>query len=152
MVLQKSREKRTKATKHPSSNLAQPNNEKPLRQPQRSKKSPSRSSSGTPQHQAIGAYIQNSSGYHSSTRRAYQGTPAWKPPMSPSGHVPGPPLLEPNSINSLPDRLRGDTINIGHQGPALSDLISSKLDAIISSIDAETFSGNEQELGSKLYF
>lgn len=149
MVLQKSREKQIRAIKHPSSNLAKPNNEKLLRQPQQSKKSPSRTSSGNP---VTGPYIPNKPGYHSSTRRAYQGTPAWKPSMSPTGHVPGPPILEPNYINSLPDRSRGDTINIRHQIPALNDLISSKLDAIISSIDGETFSGDEQDLGNKLYF
>jgi len=29
----------------------------------------------------------------------------------------------------------------------LQDLISSKLDAVLTSIDGESFSGNEQELG-----
>ena len=36
-----------------------------------------------------------------------------------------------------------------NQDPALYDLISSKLDAVITSIDSESFNGDERELGEK---
>ena len=34
------------------------------------------------------------------------------------------------------------------QGPALGDLIASKFDAVLTSIDNETFNGDERELGA----
>lgn len=51
------------------------------------------------------------------------------------------------SVNNLHDGLHQRTTEYMNQGAALCDIISSRLNAIITSIDGEVFSGNENELG-----
>lgn len=50
------------------------------------------------------------------------------------------PPVDEHSVDRIP--------NFSHQEPALYDLICSKFDAVITSIDEESFSGDRQELGA----
>jgi hypothetical protein len=51
------------------------------------------------------------------------------------------------SFTNLQDTLHSKSTCYLNQGAALCDLISSKFDAVITSIDSELFSGDETELG-----
>jgi hypothetical protein len=68
-------------------------------------------------------------------------------PMLAPGFPPTGPLLAP-PVPHLVDNHNDERVStIWNQQPALYDLISSKFDAVITSIDGENFSGDRRELG-----
>ena len=101
-------------------------------------------------------------GHHSSTQSERLNAPFESVPptnylWAPSGSWPGPPcgpILAPRlpSAPARPGPLEKPTVDrlpsTSNQDPALYDLISSKLDAILTSIDEEMFSGDRRELGN----
>ena len=53
---------------------------------------------------------------------------------------------------AVPESWQGRPTNHSNQNPTLRDLIASKFDTVITSIDSESFSGDEQELGTESTF
>lgn len=100
-------------------------------------------------------------GHYGSTRHEghklpFETAPPQQFPGASSGSWAGPPkgpMLAPCYFSPLSaarpvDKHGADRIpDLTHQKPALYDLIYSKFDAIITSIDEESFSGDRQELG-----
>lgn len=157
MVFGSPKEKQSRLTKHSSSNSVPVSSKNSRSQTQPSKNLPVRSSSGPPRSPATSRHIQSSSNNQVPTRPTPPRVSGWDQSKSPAGHSIGSPPLGPNSVKTLQvarqplDQSRENAITVSNPDPALCDLISSKLDAIITSIDGESFSGDERELGNRLY-
>lgn len=74
------------------------------------------------------------------------GFPPRGPILAP-GFPPSRPLLAPPVPHPIDNHGGEGFSTVLHQQPALYDLISSKFDAVITSIDEENFSGDRRELG-----
>lgn len=147
MAFRSPKERQNRLTKYSSSNSIQVSNRKPRNQTQPSKKLPNRPSLDPPRSPASSRHTQNSSNHHVPSRPTHPPeVSAWEQvPMSPPGHSGG-------SSRQPLNQFRQDTTNALNPDPALCDLISSKFDAIITSIDGESFSGDERELGNRFCF
>ena len=147
MAFRSPKEKQNRLTKYSSSNSIQVSNRKSRNQTQPSKKLPNKSSLDPPQSPASSRHTQNSSNHHVPSRPTHSpGVSVWEQvPMPPPGHSVG-------SSRQPLSQFRQDTTNALNPDSALSDLISSKFDAIITSIDGESFSGDERELGNRFCF
>lgn len=103
----------------------------------------------------------NLNGHHRSTRpaRSKAGFEPLRPqnhPWGPSGSLTSRSLFAPHFFPPLPvtsaidQPLTNRVPNFPNQQPALYDLIYSKFDAVITSIDEESFSGDKEELGRSM--
>lgn len=79
---------------------------------------------------------------HDGVNHAYTAPPATTYPPNSGWGLLTAPNYETQVTTEVPKTNQEKTI----QGPALCDLIASKFDAVLTSIDGETFSGDEQEL------
>ena len=160
MVFRRPKEKEPRLTEHsPSSNLnwVQIRSKKSRRPAQHSKNLPIRSSLRPPRFPTSGGHVQCNSNIdnHLPLRPTHPGTPAKWPPV-PATTVESQPLVlnltESLQVSRQPlDQCQENFADISKQDAALCDLISSKFDAILTSIDGESFSGDERELGSRLH-
>lgn len=73
---------------------------------------------------------------------------------SPSSGLDQPTSLiqEANATGAVLEPWQQRATEASNQPPSLCDLIASKFDAVITSIDSESFSGDERELGAELPF
>lgn len=80
---------------------------------------------------------------HHDSNHAYTAPPATTYHSPSSGWVQSTPLHYKTQVTTeVPEAWQEKTV----QGPTLSDLIASKFDAVLTSIDGETFNGDEREL------
>ena len=102
-----------------------------------------------------------SNGFYGPTRQEehklpFEPAPAQQIPRVPPGSRAGPPrgpmfapgFSFPSAARPVDEHSVDRIPSFSHQEPALYDLICSKFDAVITSIDEESFSGDRQELGA----
>lgn len=158
MAFRRPKEKEPRLTEHsPPSNLEwfQIRSKKSRRPAQHSKNLPIRSSIGPPRISTSGGHVQCNSNSHLPSRPTHPGTPAKWPSVPTTTVESQPPVLNPTKslqVSRQPlDHCQENFADISKQDAALCDLISSKFDAVLTSIDGESFSGDERELGSRLH-